>query len=149
LLDCRGESGVDGGGVLFISSPLLLSLFSCGLLFRCTAGGEENYWRQKRKAKAMARACWLVLLCFLLLIFFLLLVPIVSFLDRLFSGFLPRASCLGFTEKKMVAVGFGGGWFGAPLTEKAVSGAGKKWPREGNGQGRDWFWVFSLSRLQN
>ena len=93
----------------------------------------------------MARACWLVLLCFLLLIFFLLLVPIVSFLDRLFSGFLPRASsCLGFTEKKMVAVGFGGGWFGAPLTEKAVSGAGKKWPREGNGQEGDCFWVLSL-----
>jgi hypothetical protein len=32
------------------------------------------------------------------------------------------------------------------LTEKAASGAGKKWPREGNGQGGNWFWVFSLSR---
>jgi hypothetical protein len=32
------------------------------------------------------------------------------------------------------------------LTEKAASGAGKKWPGEGNGQGGNWFWVFSLSR---
>jgi len=27
------------------------SLFSCVLLFRCTAGGEESYWRRKRRDK--------------------------------------------------------------------------------------------------
>jgi hypothetical protein len=43
------------------------------------------------------------------------------------------------------AVGFGGGRSGATSTERAASGAGKKWPREGNGQEGDWFWVLSLS----
>ena len=32
-------------------------------------------------------------------------------------------------------VEFGEGCSGAPLTETAASGAGKKWPREGNGKG--------------
>ena len=31
------------------------------------------------------------------------------------------------------AVGFGGGRSGATSIERAASGAGKKWPREGNG----------------
>jgi len=43
------------------------------------------------------------------------------------------------------AVGFGGGRSGATSIERAASGAGKKWPREGNGQEGDWFWVLSLS----
>jgi len=42
-------------------------------------------------------------------------------------------------------VGFGGGRSGATLTERAASGAWKKWPREGNDQEGDWFWVLSLS----
>jgi hypothetical protein len=94
----------------FVPAP---SLFSRGLLLRCTAGGE------------------------------------------------------GTAEKKMVAaaVGFGGDdevGLGklldrgmeemmralAVLAEKAASGARKQWSREGDGQGRDWFWVFSLSRLK-
>ena len=96
--------------LFFVPAP---SLFSRGLLLRCTAGGE------------------------------------------------------GTAEKKMVAaaVGFGGDdevGLGklldrgmekmmrvlAVLAEKAASGARKQQPREGDGQGRDWFWVFSLSRLK-
>jgi len=68
--DDEGVMCWRNGSMFFPLCFLASSLFSWGLLLRCTAGGEETTGDGNEGTKAMARACWLVLLCFLLFIFF-------------------------------------------------------------------------------